>query len=160
MKILDIGCGPAGILDYLPDAEYWGFDISEEYIIHAQKKFGNRGNFQCKQIQLSDLTHLPPFDVVLALGLLHHLDDVAATAIIQLASIALKANGRLITLDPCFDPSQNRIARFLVHNDRGQNVRDKDGYNALARKVFASIQVEVRHQSWIPYTHCIMTCQK
>ena len=35
MSILDIGCGPAEILDYLPAVDYWGFDISEEYINHA-----------------------------------------------------------------------------------------------------------------------------
>lgn len=160
MNIMDIGCGPADILEFLPNTNYWGFDISEDYILHAQKKFGIRGNFQCKQIQLSDLTDLPPFDVVLAIGLLHHLDDFTATAIIQLASMALKTNGRLITVDPCFAPSQNPIARFLIRNDRGQNVRDRDGYNALAKKAFSSIKVEVRHQSWIPYTLCIMDCRK
>lgn len=26
-KLLDIGCGPADILNFLPDVEYYGFDI-------------------------------------------------------------------------------------------------------------------------------------
>lgn len=160
MKVLDIGCGPADILDYLPDVDYWGFDINEEYIHEAQEKFGNRGNFQCKQIQLADLTDLPSFDVVLAIGLLHHLDDTMAKAFFQLALKALRKEGRLLTVDPCLDPSQNPIARFLVCHDRGQNVRNKDGYQTLVQSVFPVIHVEIHRQVWIPYTRCIMECQK
>jgi 2-polyprenyl-3-methyl-5-hydroxy-6-metoxy-1,4-benzoquinol methylase len=160
MKVLDIGCGPGDILAYLPDVDYRGFDISEDYISQARKKFGTRGEFNCKQLQEADLAGLPPFDVVLSLGLLHHLDDDVAIDVMQLASKALKPGGRLLTIDPCLDPSQNPIASFLVRNDRGQNVRDRAGYEALARTVFGSPRIEVRHKAWVPYTHCFMECQK
>jgi SAM-dependent methyltransferase len=160
MKILDVGCGPADILDYLPDVDYWGFDISESYINQARTKFGGRGNFHCRQLQATDLKEMPAFDLVLAIGLLHHLDDAVAVDVLQLAANALRVGGRLLTIDPCLDPSQNLIARFLIRNDRGRNVRDKAGYEALAKAVFESPRVEVRQQAWIPYTHCFMECQK
>lgn len=160
MRVLDIGCGPADILAYLPDVYYSGFDISEGYINQARKQFGSRGEFHCKRLQSTDLEGLPSFDVVLALGLLHHLDDAVAIGVMQLASKALKAGGRLLTFDPCLDSSQNPIASFLVHHDRGQNVRDKAGYDGLARAVFGSPRIEVRHKAWVPYTHCFMECQK
>lgn len=161
MKILDIGCGPAYTLTFLPqDTEYWGFDISEKYIQHARIKYGKRGHFQCKQLEQSDLSGLPAFDVVLALGLLHHLDDSAAASVMLLASQALKTGGRLLTIDPCFDPSQTLTARFLIRHDRGQNVRDKAGYQAIAETTFRSPKVEVRHKRWIPYTRCFMECLK
>ncbi|WP_309680851.1 class I SAM-dependent methyltransferase [Polaromonas sp.] len=160
MKVLDVGCGPADILAHLPDVDYWGFDISENYIIQARKRFGVRGEFHCKQLEMTDLEELPAFDVVLALGLLHHLDDPVAIDFMQLAAKALKPGGRLLTIDPCLDCSQNPIARFLVRNDRGQNVRYKAGYEALARAVFESPHIAVRHRAWIPYTHCFMECQK
>jgi len=160
MKILDVGCGPADILGYLPDVDYWGFDISEAYITQAKTRFGQRGRFNCKQLQFEDLAALPKFDVVLALGLLHHLDDAVALVVLQLGHEALKPGGRLLTIDPCLDPSQNAVARFLVRSDRGQNVRNKGEYQTLAEKVFSSPRVEVRHQAWIPYTHCFMESQK
>ncbi|KJS01678.1 MAG: hypothetical protein VR65_07980 [Desulfobulbaceae bacterium BRH_c16a] len=160
MKVLDVGCGPADILAYFPTVEYWGFDISKAYINQAQSRFCNRGRFQCKQLQHTDLPKLPAYDVVLALGLLHHLDDSVAIEIMQIASNALKEGGRLLTIDPCLDPSQNRIARFLVCKDRGRNVRDKDGYESLAKTVFESPRIEVRQQKWIPYTHCFIECRK
>jgi SAM-dependent methyltransferase len=160
MSILDVGCGPADILAYLPDVDYFGYDISEAYIAQAKIRFGQRGRFNCKQLKFEDLSVLPKFDVVLALGLLHHLDDSVAIGIMQIAYKALKSGGRLLTIDPCLDPSQNLFSRFLVCNDRGQNVRDKGGYEALATNVFSSPRIEVRHQAWIPYTHCFMECQK
>lgn len=160
MAILDIGCGPADILAYLPNIEYWGFDISEQYIERAGNAFGTRGHFRCKQLQVDDLDELPKFDVALAIGFLHHIDDQVALNVLQLAHQALKPGGRLLSVDPCLEPSQSFIARFLVRHDRGQNVRDKGGYEALALSVFKAPNVVVRHQAWIPYTHCIMECQK
>ena len=160
MKVLDVGCGPADILAYLPNVDYWGFDISDDYVNQARKRFGKLGQFQHKQLQLVDLNSLPSFDVVLAIGLIHHLDDAVALEVMQLALKALKPGGRLLTIDPCLDPSQNPIARFLIGNDRGQNVRDKAGYEVLARAVFESPRVVVHHRAWVPYTHCFMECQK
>lgn len=160
IAVLDIGCGPADILAYLPDINYYGFDISEAYIKQARHTFGSLGHFQCKQLHVDDLGGLPMFDVVLAIGLLHHLDDSIAFNVMQLAHTALKPGGRLLTVDPCLDPSQSAIARFLVRKDRGQNVRERSGYEALALGVFEAPKVDVRHQVWIPYTHCIMECEK
>ena len=160
MRILDVGCGPADILDYLPDVDYWGYDISEPYVAQAKARFGQRGRFNCQQLQLHDLAALPKFDAVLALGLLHHLDDPVAVGVFQLAYEALQPGGRMLSIDPCLDASQNPVARFLVRNDRGQNVRNKEEYQALATQVFTSTSVEVRHQAWIPYTHSFIECMK
>lgn len=160
MTILDIGCGPADLLAYLLNVDYWGFDISEQYIGKARERYGHSGHFFCRRLRKQDIDGLPRFDVVLAMGLLHHLDDSPAHEVVQLAWAALKPGGRLLTKDPCLDPAQNWISRFLIRNDRGRNVRDKRGYEALVETVFEKPTVDVRHRAWIPYTHCIMECTK
>jgi SAM-dependent methyltransferase len=160
MNVLDIGCGPADILDYLPNVDYWGFDISKTYIQQARERFGARGKFFCQELTQSDVEKMPPFELVLAIGLLHHLDDKQADSVIRLIHMALKPGGRLLTLDPCFAPKQNPIARFLISNDRGQNVRYKEGYASLVSTIFKSPRIEVRHQNWMPYTHCFMECTR
>jgi len=38
VKVLDVGCGPAQILDSLPRIEYFGYDINPNYINFAKKK--------------------------------------------------------------------------------------------------------------------------
>ena len=160
MAILDIGCGPAKILDYLPAVDYWGFDISEEYISHAKKKFGAKGRFFSKLLSIDDLPSMPKFDVVLATGVLHHMDDEVAIVALQLAHEALKPGGRLFTIDPCWAEGQHPIARFLIARDRGQNVRTEAGYKELVGSVFGNVKVTVRHQVWIPYTLCSTECTR
>lgn len=159
-SILDIGCGPADILAYLPEVDYCGFDISDTYIVRANKRFSQRGRFCCQELTHADVDKMPKVDIVLALGLLHHLDDESAIGVLRLASQALKPGGRLLTFDPCFDAEQNFVSRFLVGIDRGQNVRTGEGYVAIASAVFESPRFEVRHRAWIPYTHCFMECTR
>lgn len=159
-SILDIGCGPADILAYLPDVDYVGFDISDSYIAQANKRFGSRGKFYCKELGCADVESMQKVDIVLALGMLHHLDDETAKGVLLLAFQALKPGGRLLTFDPCIDAKQNLISRFLVGIDRGQNVRTGAGYKSIASAVFESPRVEVRHWAWIPYTHCLMECTR
>jgi SAM-dependent methyltransferase len=158
--ILDIGCGPADILAYLPEVNYNGFDVSDAYISRARTQFGRMGQFHCKGLTFSDVGNMPKADIVFALGLLHHLDDDTASQVMRLAAEALKSGGRLLTFDPCFDAEQNFVSRFLVGIDRGQNVRTRVGYTALASEVFESTRVVVRHRAWIPYTHCFMECTR
>lgn len=45
MSLLDIGCGPATILEHLPSINYWGIDASQTYIDLARRKYGDRGRF-------------------------------------------------------------------------------------------------------------------
>ena len=130
-NVLDVGCGPADIVSYLPNVNYWGFDISEAYIANADKKYGDKAKFKCKYLTNSDLESLPSFDVVIATGVLHHMDDDTAIDFLNLALKALKAGGRLVTVDPCFTPNQNPIARFLISKDRGQHVRTEAEYAKL-----------------------------
>lgn len=158
-RILDIGCGTAEILPYLPaGVGYWGFDISRPYIEAAKTRFGSRGHFHCGLLDKTALNELPKVDVVLAIGVLHHLDDDVAANLFALAREALNEGGRMITIDPCFASGQNPIARYLISQDRGQNVRDAQAYQKLACQTFSKVRGTLRHRRWIPYTHWIMEC--
>ncbi|MDP7702396.1 bifunctional 2-polyprenyl-6-hydroxyphenol methylase/3-demethylubiquinol 3-O-methyltransferase UbiG [Mycobacterium sp. TY815] len=159
MRILDLGCGPAEILDFLPqDVAYTGYDMSAEYIAAANAKFGARGTFCCRLLEQAEAVTLEPFDLVMGIGVLHHLDDGTARQFMTLAKAALKPGGRVLTLDACYAPNQNPIARFIISKDRGQHVRNEAGYRKLAEGIFTGIAGTVRHQAWIPYTHWSMEC--
>lgn len=158
--ILDIGCGPADVLEYLPNVEYWGFDISEDYINKAKRKYSEKGKFFSHMLSISDVEQMPKFDLVIACGVLHHVDDKTTYDLLKLAYSALKPGGRFVTVDPCFASDQNPLARFIISKDRGQNVRDQLGYKSLALAVFSEVVVTVKHKVWIPYTHCYMECTR
>lgn len=161
-RVLDLGCGTGETLGYLPNVDYLGVDVSEEYIRAAQARFGERGRFICRSIhetRVEELGDPASFDLVLANGVLHHLDDRDALHLFALAGEALKPSGRLVTFDGCFVPGQSRIARYLLRRDRGKHVRSEEGYAALARQAFHSVRATIRHDLLrIPYSHIILEC--
>ena len=158
-KILDIGCGPADILMYLPDVHYTGVDLSEKYIRQAAKHFGDRGNFfVCDLRELAIQAH-EYFDIIVTSGFLHHIADNHVKELFLMAKSMLKNGGRLITIDPCYTADQPMLAKYLMAKDRGRYVRDAAGYLSLARDVFPQVTHRVRNDLLrIPYTHCILEC--
>ena len=162
-RILDIGCGPGKILDHLPQVDYFGFDFSPSYIESATRRYGHRGQFFCQRVSEAQVFLEQPesFDIVLAIGVLHHLDDAEALQLFEIAWRALKKGGRLVTYDGCYVRGQSRAATYLLSRDRGQFVRDEQGYTSLARSSFDEVRASVRHDLLrIPYTHIIMECVK
>jgi SAM-dependent methyltransferase len=107
-------------------------------------------------LEQREVATLEVFDLVMGIGVLHHLDDTTARQFMAIAKAALKPGGCILTLDPCFAAGQNPIARFLIARDRGQHVRNADGYLALADRTCLDATSKVVHQAWIPYTHWIM----
>lgn len=159
-KILDLGCGPADVLDFLPAVNYTGIDISPSYISSAKKRFGSRGRFLCGDAGLPVLEEEHgSFDLVLATGVIHHLNDVQAARLFDLARRVLRPGGRLITYDGCYVPQQSRVARWLLARDRGKFVRSREDYLRLALACFAKVESYLRHDLLrVPYTHLIMLC--
>lgn len=161
-RILDLGCGPGDILEYLKDVDYVGLDMNFAYIESANQRYGDRATFLCKEVGGSggSLSELPPFDIVLASGLVHHLNDAEAIGFFELTRSVLRSGGKLVTIDPCYVKGQSPIARSLISMDRGQCVRTKKEYTALASAVFNDMRITVLHDLLrIPYTHIITECR-
>jgi SAM-dependent methyltransferase len=131
-RIVDLGCGlGAGIQHLPPGVFYVGVDISKEYVEGARAKFGHRGVFLCASVDNVDLSPFAPFDVAMAFGVLHHLDDVTASAMLRLVGRALRPEGYLVALDPCRVADQPRLAKILIDYDRGRYVRTAEAYREL-----------------------------
>jgi cyclopropane fatty-acyl-phospholipid synthase-like methyltransferase len=157
-RILEIGCGPGTIVNYLPTSDYLGFDLSSEYIKLAQKRFP-KARFICERVSQFSLAKERSFDVVLALGIVHHLEDAEARQLFQIAHDALVPGGKLVTIDGVWSDDQSATARWLLASDRGQHIRSASEYLGIASQVFSDIRPSVRHDLLrIPYTHLILQC--
>jgi SAM-dependent methyltransferase len=158
-RVLDVGCGPGDILDYLPGVDYYGFDVNPVYIEAAQRTYGDRGTFICSGIDEFVVPEPGTFDLVLALGVLHHLSDQKAQRLFHQAAQAIRPTGRLMTLDGCFVPHQNAVARLLLKADRGEYVREQAAYEKLAHAQFKHINSTIEeHFFHVPYTLLLMEC--
>ena len=157
-RILEIGCGPGTIVRYLPPTEYLGFDLSPRYVKLAKKRFP-KAHFVCERVSQFSLAKEQSFDVVLALGIVHHLEDAEARQLFQIAYGALKPGGKLVTIDGVWADGQSPAARWLLAKDRGEYIRSKREYVGIASQVFSNIRPSVRHDLLrIPYTHLILEC--
>ncbi len=157
-RILEIGCGPGTIVPYLPKSEYIGFDASADYIEQARRRFP-QARFVCERVSEYSLPERSYFDSVLALGILHHLDDAESLKLFKIAHEALKPGGKLVTLDGVWTNNQSSAAKALLARDRGEFVRSEEGYVKMASQVFDNVKATVRDNMLrIPYTHVILEC--
>ena len=159
--VVDVGCGPAYYYDRFPDdLNYHGFDTDAGYIAWAEERYGGRGSFHLGIFDAEAAAGVPPPDVILMLGLLHHLDDQAATALLELAAVVLAPGGRVVSADPTFTPDQGRLSRWMSENDRGGHVRNPDVLEGMARLHFEKIETEIVSHGRILGTHLMMTMHK
>lgn len=157
-RILEIGCGPGTIVSYLPPSDYLGFDLSSRYIELAKRRFP-KARFVCERVSQFSLANEQSFDLVLALGIVHHLEDAEAQQLFQIAYDALKPGGKLVTIDGVWTDDQSPAARWLLARDRGEHVRNEREYVRIASQVFGNIKPSLRHDLLrIPYTHLILEC--
>lgn len=160
-RVLDVGCGPGELLAYLTDVRYLGIDISPRYVERARAHFVDGG----AEFSVGDATAIPAdlqdFDVAVATGVMHHLDDAQVREMVTGIASALKPGARFVCMDPALVPGQHPIARAVIERDRGQHVRSPEGYAKLAGTAFGSVRATVRHDLLrLPYTHCILECRE
>jgi SAM-dependent methyltransferase len=161
-KVVDIGCGPAQLLEWLPSVEYVGLDANAAYIEDARKKYGNAGIFLVGNTHtLRDNPHFQHADIAMCCGVLHHLDDEDALDLIRFSHEILKPGGRFVALEAAYLPGQGFLSRWVVSKDRGMHVRTEDAYRELAARYFSTVKtVPDLHPLRIPYAGLTMECVK
>jgi SAM-dependent methyltransferase len=159
--VLDIGCGPAALLRYLPHVNYVGLDRNKTNIERAKRAYGSRGRFICDDVGNFSKYALTPVDVAVAIGILHHVDDDLALSLLKAAAATLKPGGRLITVDPCFHHEQSLVQHLVVSADRGRHVRPFEQYVALCGAVFPEPKATFQRGHFpFPHSICIMQTRK
>ncbi len=159
-RILDVGCGPAYYLNDLPRLDYYGFDTDDRYIDHAKRRFGDRGRFFAEPFNESRAAELGPFDGVLLMGLLHHLDDEACHSLLSAIRASLNPGGRVVALDTVVHKDQHSLEHWLAIHDRGEFVRTPEAFLDLARPHFESVEGLLPEASWTPSIYWVMTMRQ
>jgi cyclopropane fatty-acyl-phospholipid synthase-like methyltransferase len=158
--LADLGCGTGDLAQMLVDGvTYVGIDHNPAYISSTALDIepGGRYFVNGDLADLADLA-LPPVDVAVAIGVLHHLPDDLVVTMLEATRAKLAPGGRIVTIDPVFHPDQRSSARIMMAMDRGRFVRQQPHYEYLFRSVFPSGEGRTRSDiNPFPYTHLIMS---
>lgn len=162
--VLDVGCGPATFLaqhESTGKLSYTGFDPNPRYIAKARARFPSA---ELHVGTVGTLQHTIDgfFDLVVAQGVLHHLDDAEVKRVAAFASTHLRPGGRLVTIDPVLVPGQHPVAKLLARADRGKHVRTCEEYASLLGEPFrprAVSGVVVSGLLRVPYNHAVCVAE-
>ena len=139
----------------------WIFSLQSSSV-SAKRMHAGRGTFVVGNTEsLWDDSRFRDADVVIGLGILHHLDDNKAEHCIRFAHRALKQGGRFVCFEACWVPNQGFLSRYIMSKDPGQNIRTEQVYRQLAGDVFTNVNAWVDTKPLrIPYVMIFLECQK
>lgn len=165
VRVLDLGCGPAAFLSayaHIGGFTYVGFDPNERYIDKARLRFPEAELHVGAVPDVVDKIS-GPFDLAVAQGVLHHVDDQSAIELAGFAASHLAAGGRLVAIDPVLFAGQHLVASMLAHLDRGKYVRRVDEYRTIVEAAFDPGSITTKVESgWlrVPYNHCVVVARR
>jgi ubiquinone/menaquinone biosynthesis C-methylase UbiE len=156
-RLLDVGCGVGDMLEYLPRVSYVGIDMNAAYLETATRRRGREdARFVHASVDELPSLGLADFDAAIVISALHHLTEDQVTNLVASLQRVVKLGGRLVTVDPVWQPDQATTARVLIALDRGRHVRDIDGYARLIGKGFDDLEFTVRSDLLrLPYSYCV-----
>jgi SAM-dependent methyltransferase len=161
--VIDFGCGVGNFSLLFQNANYLGIEPLKACVDSANKKYA-KTNIQFLCGDENALLNLPndSVDLIIAIGVLHHMIDEKVSCFASEAIRVLKPGARLFTLDPVYFENQNLIAKKVISMDRGENVRFEDHYlELLLRTKYTSFSSEIyKTLLRIPYHHVLIQLTK
>lgn len=133
VEVLDMGCGLGYFANLFNKKGYLGIDIDPESISIA-KRIHPKYSFQ-----VGDATSFiskKKFDLILVVGVLHHLSDKQVTQCLKTMKDSIRKNGRLIIME-AIPPilKINFLGKILRSLDQGDYIRPIKKYeNSISKK--------------------------
>lgn len=127
--VLDFGCGIGILAPLFSPKQYLGFDIDAGAIAYAKAKYPKYS------FQVGDATKLKlnkKFDLIVVVGVLHHLTNKEVKAALKVIKSLLLPKGKTILIEaipPIY--KWNILGQFLRSLDRGHHVRAIEDYKRL-----------------------------
>ncbi len=154
---LDVACGVGALKPFLESQQlrYHGMDINQQYLDYARRRHG-------PVFELLDARNLSQlqqeFDVLLSVGLFHHLANEDCQRVLREARSVLKEDGQYFVLDAIPAKPGNPVGAFLRKQDAGSYVRNLDEWRDLFGEFF-TIDKALQCARW-PYDYGVFHLRK
>lgn len=148
-KILDAGCGTGILSRPFSKKQYYGVDIDKDIIWYAQKK---RPGYKFLTGDLTNLNIKQKFDLVLIVGVLHHLSDNDINKFFHNLFHLMNLNAKIIIIE-AIPPllKFNIIGQLLRWSDKGKFIRRIEQYQKLISPSFKIIEKKTATEVFFDY---------
>lgn len=138
--VLDLGCGTGVLAGAFAADRYVGIDTDVACLRHAAAGY-LRHRFAAMDGR-SLAVRGGAFDMVIVGGVIHHLNDMAAAALLgEVRRVLLPGSGRVVLWEDIPTRSRwNVIGRLTHHFDKGGYIREPEHYLELIRGVFPAFR--------------------
>jgi ubiquinone/menaquinone biosynthesis C-methylase UbiE len=125
-KVLDFGAGTGANCMLSSPEHYFGIDPDKRRIDFAQRKYPQYrfGAFSGNEIPADDQS----FDFILIIAVLHHIPPEQIANYIKEFKRVLKADGKVVAIEPCFFENSLISNWFMKRYDKGEYIRNEDEY--------------------------------
>lgn len=131
--VLDLGCGTGVFAPRFDPREYLGVDLSPTYIAAAARKHPRHrfAVMDARRLELADHSQSRCFIA----GMLHHLSDDAADAVLSEVQRVLQPGGRIVIWEDVPARRWWNVPGRIIHAlDMGDAIRTPDGYRRLIER--------------------------
>ena len=161
-KILDAGCGPAGIFMAFPKNEIWALDpLLKKYrtqLPHFQESNFENVNFEC--LPLEKFSMPDNFETIFCLNALNHVSDMEIC--LNNLSASLRKEGRIyLSIDAHNYSFLKKLFQFIPGDILHPHQLDLEGYISLVEKAGLNIErtVFLKHETIFDY-HLIVAVKQ
>jgi ubiquinone/menaquinone biosynthesis C-methylase UbiE len=154
LRTLDLGCGPGAFASLFPPTHYTGADFNPRYIEYARRHY--EGRFEVADARQLDFP-TASFNQVLVFGLLHHLSDSDALAVLREVRRVLVPGGHALLIEDIPAVSRFNLLGHLIHMaENGEFIRPAPAYRALYGSVFAVEREETLQSGFCDYFAAVL----
>ena len=129
-EIIDIGSADSPILEYMNDTySYHGYELNSYFTNKLKFKYKNNNKFHFynKGVDEIDFKKFDPDkSIIILIGLFHHIEDTQIYRFINKTK-----NFKIFAIDAVKLPGQKNITKFLMSLDKGNYIRQLDGYKKI-----------------------------
>jgi ubiquinone/menaquinone biosynthesis C-methylase UbiE len=153
-RTLELACGPGTFFDLFAGEQAVGVDLNARYIAYAKAHYP--GTFIHGDARKLDLPE-KSFDQILIFGLLHHLADEDARAVLSECARLVTDDGRVLVIEDIPAVSSLNLVGHLIHAaENGHHIRKADEYRALYTERFRVASEETLRSGICDYYSAVL----
>src|SRR5262245_23209802 len=154
-RVVDLGCGTGEFAEVFASEGYLGIDVHAGYIALA-RRLRPRYRFE-RHDGTTWEGDVELFDLALVNGVMHHLDDATARALLATAVRHTQPGGTLVVIEDAELPDSGLVTRLVQALDHGHFIRTPETWTRMVGEFVSIDESETYRSGSCPYHFMVGT---